>query len=159
MGVGCLYMVKTRLVSAINNGVVIDHIVAGQALKIMRLLHVVNNQQRVTLGLNLTSKRLKLKDLIKIENRTLSLEEINQVGVFSPSATINCIKNFAVCEKTRCSLPELIRGVLFCPNPNCISRLTGKSHFSLEELHKEISFYCIYCEKQFNHDQFDTINL
>ena len=69
-------MIKTRLVSAIDNGVVIDHIPAGQSLKIMRLLHAVNSKQRVTLGLNLRSKTLKLKDLIKIENRALTRQEI-----------------------------------------------------------------------------------
>jgi aspartate carbamoyltransferase regulatory subunit len=152
-------MIKTRSVSAINNGIVIDHITAGQALKVMRLLHVVNDKQRVTLGLNLMSRRLKLKDLIKIENRKLSSEEINQVSVFAASATINHVENFVVYEKIKCQLPETIRDVLMCPNLNCISRLSGKSYFKLEEQSKEISLYCFYCEKQFEHDQFAEVSL
>lgn len=148
-------MVKTRSVSAINNGVVIDHIPAGQALKIMRLLHAVNNKQRVTLGLNLTSKRLKLKDIIKIENRKLSSKEIDQISVFAPSATISLIEGFIVCEKLKCQLPETIRDILTCPNLNCISRLEPKSYFRLENSAKEINLYCFYCEKQFKRDQLE----
>ncbi len=152
-------MVKTRSVSAINNGIVIDHIPAGQALKIMRLLHAVNNKQRITLGLNLTSKRLKLKDLIKIENRNLSPEAIEQISIFAPSATINIIEKFSICKKIKCRLPETIQGILICPNLNCISRAESKSYFRLEDSIKEVNLYCFYCEKQFKRDQLEEINL
>ena len=148
-------MVKTRSVSAINNGVVIDHIPAGQALKIMRLLHAVNNKHRVTLGLNLISHRLKLKDLIKIENRKLGQEEIDQISVFAPSATINLIENFLVHKKIECKLPEIIRNILICPNPSCVSRVESTSYFRLDNFAKEINLYCFYCEKQFKQNQFE----
>jgi aspartate carbamoyltransferase regulatory subunit len=149
-------MAKTRAVSAINNGVVIDHIPAGQALKIMRLLHAVNSKNRVTLGLNLTSHRLKLKDLIKIENRKLSQEEIDQISVFSPSATINFIEDFLIRKKIECQLPETIRGILICPNHYCISRVESSSYFRLEASAKEVNLYCFYCEKQFKQNQFEA---
>lgn len=150
-------MLKTRSVSAIKNGIVIDHIPAGQALKIMRLLHVVNEKQRVTLGLNLTSQRLKLKDLIKIENRKLSAEEIDKISVFAPSATINAIENFTVFEKIKCTLPETIHGILICPNLNCISRPESKSYFKLEASIQDVNLYCVYCEKQFKREQLDAV--
>ena len=105
-------MIKTRSVSAIDNGVVIDHIPAGQSLKIIRLLHVVSSKQRVTLGLNLRSTSLKLKDLIKIENRLLTPQEIGHVAIFAPGATISRIVNFKVSEKINCELPKTIRDVL-----------------------------------------------
>jgi aspartate carbamoyltransferase regulatory subunit len=148
-------MTKTRSVSAINKGIVIDHIPAGQALKIMRLLHVVNNKQRVTLGLNLTSQRLKLKDLIKIENRNLSPEEVDNISVFAPSATISFIEDFAIYKKIKCQLPETIRDILICPNQNCISRTESKSYFRLEDSVQEVHLYCFYCEKQFKRDQLE----
>jgi aspartate carbamoyltransferase regulatory subunit len=146
-------MIKTRLVSAIDNGVVIDHIPAGQSLKIMRLLHAVNSKQRVTLGLNLRSKALKLKDLIKIENRVLTPQEIDQVAIFAPGATINRI------EKINCQLPEIIRDVLVCPNLNCISRFESRGHFKLEGSQKRIKLRCFYCEKQFERHQVEEVNL
>lgn len=152
-------MIKTRSVSAINNGIVIDHIPAGQALKIMRLLHVVNSKQRVTLGLNLTSKTLKLKDLIKIENRVLTQQEIDQVAIFAPGATINKIENFRVSEKINCFLPETIRDVLKCPNLNCINRFESRGYFKLEGSIKDIKLRCFYCEKQFERDQVEEVSL
>lgn len=39
-------MIKTRSVSAIDKGIVIDSISAGQALKIMCLLHLVNSNEK-----------------------------------------------------------------------------------------------------------------
>ena len=135
-------MIKTRLVSAIDNGVVIDHIPAGQSLKIMRLLHAVNSKQRVTLGLNLRSKTLKLKDLIKIENRALTRQEIDQVAIFAPGATLNRIDD-----------------VLVCPNLNCINRFESRACFKLEGSQKRIKLRCFYCEKQFERDQVEEVNL
>lgn len=152
-------MIKTRLVSAIDNGVVIDHIPAGQSLKIMRLLHVIDSKQRVTLGLNLRSKALKLKDLIKIENRVLTRQEIDQVAIFAPGATINRIEDFKVSEKINCQLPETIRDVLVCPNLNCINHFESSGYFKLEGSQKRIKLRCFYCEKQFERDQVEEVNL
>lgn len=152
-------MIKTRSVSAINNGVVIDHIPAGQALKIMHLLHVVNSKQRITLGLNLISKTLKLKDLIKIENRTLLQPEIEKIAIFAPGATVNKIENFSVSEKIICQLPETIRGILVCPNLNCINYLKANGYFKIEGSTKEIKLRCFYCEKQFEWDEVEKVSL
>ena len=152
-------MNKTRSVSAIENGVVIDHIPAGQALKIMRLLHVVNSNQRVTLGLNLRSTSLKLKDLIKIENRMLSPQEIDHVSIFAPDATVSRIENFKVSIKINCELPKTIRDVLVCPNLNCINHIESKGYFKLEGSSNQVKLRCFYCEKQFNRDQVEEICL
>jgi aspartate carbamoyltransferase regulatory subunit len=150
-------MLKTRSVSAIKRGIVIDHIPAGQALKIMRLLHIVHDKQRITLGLNLTSKRLKLKDLIKIENRQLSDAEIDKISAFAPSATLSYIEDFVVFEKIKCRLPESIHDLLTCPNLNCISRAEAKSYFKLEAAQADVNLFCVYCEKQFTRDQLEEI--
>lgn len=150
-------MIKTRSVSAIDNGVVIDHIPAGQSLKIMRLLHVVNSKQRVTLGLNLRSTSLKLKDLIKIENRFLTPQEIDHVAIFAPGATISRIVNFKVSEKINCEIPKTIRDVLVCPNLNCINHIECKGYFKLEGSPNQVKLRCFYCEKQFERDQVEEI--
>src|SRR3990167_9426318 len=114
-------MTKTLSVSAIQNGTVIDHIPAGQALKIMHLLRLLKEKYRVTVGFNLSSQRLKLKDLIKIENHALTNKQANEITVFAPEATINIIKNFDVVEKIITRLPENIAGIFSCPNPLCIT--------------------------------------
>lgn len=152
-------MKKTRSVSAIENGVVIDHIPAGQSLKIMRFLHVVNSKQQVTLGLNLRSTSLKLKDLIKIENRLLTSQEIDHVAIFAPNATINRIENFKVSMKINCELPKIIRDVPVCPNLNCINHVEFKGYFKLEGSSNQVKLRCFYCEKQFDRDQVEEICL
>lgn len=147
-------MTKTLSVSAIKNGTVIDHIVAGQALKIMRLLRVFDNKQQATVGLNLKSKSLGLKDLIKIENRMLSESEVNDIAIFAPEATVNIIKDFEVSKKFTAKLPKVILEILICPNINCVSRTEPvTSCFCVEDYGKKIKLSCKYCEKEFDRDQ------
>lgn len=147
-------MNKTLSVSAIKNGTVIDHIPAGQAIKIIRLLNIIDNKYRATIGLNLTSKSMRLKDLIKIENRFLSTTEANEITVFAPEATINIIENFEVTKKVNTELPKTINNILICPNKNCISHSEPvTSSFYIEEVHKSVKLQCKYCETQFDRDQ------
>lgn len=147
-------MTKTLSVSAIKNGTVIDHIPAGQALRILSLLNVAKLKNRLTLGLNLASKSLGLKDLIKIENRSLTEIEANEITVFAPKATINIIEEFEIVKKISTHLPDSIVGVFTCPNPSCITQAEPiKTYFYLEEYNKHIKLSCKYCEKQFERDQ------
>jgi aspartate carbamoyltransferase regulatory subunit len=148
-------MTKTLSVSAIKNGTVIDHIPAGQALRIMRLLRVLDSQKnKVTLGLNLPSKILGLKDLIKIENRALTNREANEIVIFAPLATINIIQEFEVIQKITTHLPESITSVFLCPNTACITQNEPiYSVFHIREQGKIIKLTCHYCEKEFDRDQ------
>lgn len=147
-------MIKTLSVAAIKNGTVIDHIPAGQALSIIRLLQIDANKNRATIGLHLPSKRLSSKDLIKIENRFLSEMEANEVTVFAPAATINIIENFEVTKKISTRLPEILNNVFICPNPSCITHTEPVSScFFIEEQGKHVKLICKYCEKQFDRDK------
>ena len=107
-------MSKTLPVSAIKNGTVIDHIRPGQAPRIMHLLKVLESKNKVTMGLNLPSKLISLKDLLKIENRVLTKDEANEVVIFAPEATINIIKDFEVIEKLVTHFPRTITHVFIC---------------------------------------------
>lgn len=147
-------MSKTLPVSAIKNGTVIDHIRAGQAPRIMHLLNVLESKNKVTMGLNLPSKLLKLKDLLKIENRVLTKEEANEIVVFAPEATINIIKDFEVIEKITTHLPENIMNVFLCPNAACITHVEPvESFFHIQDHGKHPKLICHYCEKSFDRDQ------
>lgn len=146
-------MVKMLSVCAIKVGIVIDHIPAGQALAIMRLLAVVDHQQRVTLGLNLPSQRLGLKDLIKVENRKLSSEEMMQIAIFAPKATVNYIEHFNLQSKIVLTLPPNILGLFMCPRSNCITHVEDiPSHFRVMSRAKRVQLTCYYCEYQFDRD-------
>lgn len=147
-------MSKTLPVSAIKNGTVIDHIRPGQAPRIMHLLNVFQSKNKVTVGLNLPSKLIGLKDLLKIENRVLTNDEANEVVIFAPEATINIIKDFEVIKKITTHLPQTITGVFLCANPVCITHQEPvESLFHIEDQGKQIKLLCHYCEKAFDRDQ------
>jgi len=149
---------KTLSVSAINNGTVIDHIPAGQALRIIKLLKFSNYKNCVTIGLNLTSKGLGFKDLIKIEDRFLSAEEANEITLFAPLATINIIKNFEVIKKVTTELPKTISNIITCPNEKCITHSEPvASCFNVEQFAKHVMLICNYCEKRFDRDVYTNL--
>lgn len=144
-------MNKTLSVSAIQNGTVIDHIPAGQALRIIHMLGLLAKKQRITVGLNLFSQRMKLKDLIKIENHWLSAHEANEVSIFAPEATINIIKNFEVVEKVSPHLPSQAIGLFICPNSSCITHVEPiESHFHIQDEGNAVRLVCQYCEKNYD---------
>ncbi|MBL1375900.1 aspartate carbamoyltransferase regulatory subunit [Zobellella iuensis] len=147
-------MNKSQLqVEAIHNGTVIDHIPAGQGIKILQLFGLVQTQEKITVGLNLPSKALGAKDIIKVENTRLSATQANQLALFAPQATVNLIEDFEVVEKLQLHLPEKVEGVFSCPNSNCISHnepVTSK--FRVRAVDGQVRFRCRYCEKSFHRD-------
>lgn len=141
---------KTLMVEAIENGTVIDHIPAGQALRILELLKMDISHYAVTLGLNLESKRVGKKDIIKISGRFLSELEASEIAVFAPAAKINIIRDYQVIEKITAELPENLKKILLCPNQNCVTRHENvSSHFHVEALRGDIRLTCHYCERVF----------
>lgn len=140
-------------VEAINHGTVIDHIPAGQGIKILQLFGLMQNKERITVGLNLPSMALGSKDIIKVENTWLSAEQANQLALFAPDATVNLIEDFAVGEKLQLQLPEQVEGVFSCPNSNCISHNEQvSSKFKVRAVKGQVRFRCNYCEKSFHQD-------
>jgi len=147
-------MIKTLSVSAIQNGTVIDHIASRQALRIISLLRLLDKKLKVTVGLNLPSKRMQLKDIIKIENHILTNEEANEVTIFAPEATINIIQNFEVTNKITTTTPSTIASVFICPNTVCITRIEPvDSFFMIEEQGQKVTLTCKYCEKSFDRNK------
>ncbi len=141
-------------VAAIKHGTVIDHISDKHALKIIQLLHLASGGTTVTVGLNLPSKKMGSKDLIKIADREISLEEANRIALFSPEASINIIRNFKIVKKFAVTLPKKISGLLVCPNPKCITNHELMTTlFTVEKNKKTIDLVCTYCEKLFERDE------
>ncbi|MBU0596691.1 aspartate carbamoyltransferase regulatory subunit [Patescibacteria group bacterium] len=152
-------MDKTLLVSAIKKGTVIDHIVKGQAIKIIKLLNLASHDKRVTLGLNLPSKTQHHKDLIKVEGRELTPAEANSVAILTPQATINIIDDYRVVKKFTCKLPEKIKHIIVCPNPQCITNHEEMdTNFQVNQEKKQVKLQCHYCEKKFNQDEITSYN-
>ncbi|MBA4708322.1 MULTISPECIES: aspartate carbamoyltransferase regulatory subunit [Aquitalea] len=146
-------MQYTRTVEALKQGTVIDHIPAGQGVNILRLFKLAETGERITVGLNLSSRHMGAKDIIKVENVALTEEQANELALFAPKATVNVIDNFEVVKKHKLELPESIEGIFACPNSNCISHAEPvKSHFFVKAQAKDIKMKCKYCEKVFSKD-------
>ncbi|MCC5831521.1 MAG: aspartate carbamoyltransferase regulatory subunit [Chlamydiales bacterium] len=145
----------TLSVAAIGEGTVIDHIPAGEGMRIVRLLELAGHRHQVTLGLNLPSKRLGYKDLIKVEGREVTEEEASQIAIFAPHATINIIRGYRIAKKFTVTLPEKVSQVLCCPNERCITNHESTpTRFEVSKRIRSVQLKCYYCEKSFAHDTF-----
>ncbi|MHA1126153.1 MAG: aspartate carbamoyltransferase regulatory subunit [Candidatus Heimdallarchaeota archaeon] len=146
---------KELKVSKINNGTVIDHIKAGMALIVLEMLGITGREgTQVTLSLNVISKKKTKKDIVKIETRFLDRDEINQIALISPNATINEIRDFKVVNKFQVELPEIIVGFPQCINPRCITnaREPPKQTYFVKTM-EPLNVRCKYCNISMNQQE------
>ena len=76
---GETYFIMTRkelVVSALENGTVLDHIPAENVYKALDLLGLKDIESQITIGINLTSKAQGRKGIIKIADRFFEDEEL-----------------------------------------------------------------------------------
>jgi aspartate carbamoyltransferase regulatory subunit len=112
----------TLLVSKIKDGTVIDHITAGHALDVVKILGITGRNNGVVLiAMHVPSEQLSTKDIVKVEGRELEPEEVDKIALLAPHASINIIRGYKVADKKRVKLPNIIRGTIKCGNPACIS--------------------------------------
>lgn len=112
---------KKLAVAALENGTVIDHLPCGTVYKAVRILGLENTRNSVTIGDNLASGRLGLKGIIKVAGIELDEAALNRIAVIAPNAVVNTIRNYEVVAKKAVKLPEVLVGVVRCPNPKCIT--------------------------------------
>ncbi len=138
---------KGLRVRPIKNGTVIDHITAGQALNVLRILGISGTTNAVvSAAMNVSSGVLGSKDIVKVEDRELEEEEVDRISLIAPDATINIIRDFEVVEKYRVDLPDRLEGVLKCVNPNCISNTNEPVISKFVVNKKPVELRCIYCD-------------
>lgn len=146
---------KELLVRKIENGTVIDHIIAGRGLKVAEILGLSEqSSETMALLMNVSSQKLNKKDIVKIENRELTQGEIDKISLVAPYATINIIRNSEVVEKKKIKIPEVIEKILRCPNSNCITNENEpiKTKFSIQK--EPLRLKCWYCERNFEIEEF-----
>lgn len=136
-------------IQAIENGTVIDHIKAGQALNVLRILGIFTDcKGTVSFVMNAPGAKGR-KDVVKVEGRALNVEELNKISLIAPNATVNIIRDFVVLQKKKVVLPSYVEGVVRCINPNCISNSKEpiKSKFSVVRSEEGgVVLRCLYCE-------------
>jgi len=136
-------------VKKIREGTVIDHISAGSSLTVFRMLGFSGKETNViSILMNVPSKKLGMKDILKIEGRELNPTEVDKIALIAPYATINIIRDYHVVKKKKVKLPKVIRGPIKCTNPTCISNANEpiKSTF-LVVSEDPLSLHCHYCNR------------
>lgn len=132
-------------IDSIKDGIVIDHITAGKAMKIYNLLGFDKLQCSIAIIKNVNSKKMGKKDIIKIDsNISINLEAL---GYIDPGITVDIIRDSKLVEKRHVDLPEKLHDVLKCKNPRCITSCEQELEqiFTLTDRENRI-YRCMYCE-------------
>jgi len=138
---------KELVVSAIENGTVIDHIPAEVVYKVVRILELSLHNDEVLIGTNLESKKLGKKGIIKIKNKYFRQSEIDKIAIAAPMATLIEIKNYQKVVKRQVEIPDVLYSTVKCINPNCITNIEDiPSKLSVVEKNP-LKVRCHYCEK------------
>ena len=141
---------KEMLVSAIENGTVIDHIPAEKTYQVVDLLGLRESDTPVTIGYNLPSKKIGRKGIIKITNKFFSDEEISRLSVVAPKIVLNVIKDYEVVEKKTAETPDELHGIVKCNNPKCITNNEPmQTYFNVVDKEHGV-LKCHYCDKEQN---------
>ena len=136
---------KQMIVNPIENGVVLDHITAGKAMDIYKVLRLDKLGCTVAVIVNAPSKKMGRKDVLKIYD-VIDLN-FDVLGYLDPGITVSIIANGDVVRRISLDLPEQVEGVLRCKNPRCITSCEQElPHiFKLTDRKKKV-YRCIYCE-------------
>lgn len=136
---------KQMMVNPIQNGVVLDHITAGKAMEIYKVLRLDKLGCTVAVIVNAPSKKMGHKDVLKIYD-VIDLN-FDVLGYLDPGITVSIIENGEVIRRISLDLPEQVEGVLRCKNPRCITSCEQElPHvFKLTDRKKKV-YRCIYCE-------------
>jgi aspartate carbamoyltransferase regulatory subunit len=133
-------------IDKIKNGIVIDHIKAGQGIRIFNWLGLDRSPHTVAFVVNANSRRMNRKDIIKIDN--ILAVNFDILGLIDPNITVNIIENEKIAEKITLKLPEKVENVILCKNPRCITStekyIPHIFHLENTELR---NYRCEYCDE------------
>lgn len=139
---------KERLVAAIENGTVIDHIPSEKTYQVASLLRLHEVPSPVTIGQNYPSGKVGKKGIIKVSDHFFSDEEINQLSVVSPNVVLSIIKDYEVVEKKMVKTPDELTGIIKCNNPKCITN-NEPMNTIFRVINKDARIVrCHYCDKE-----------
>ncbi len=132
-------------IDSIKNGYVIDHIKAGMAMEIYRVLKLDRLDCHLAIIKNAVSGKMGKKDIIKIDEM-IELD-LKALGYIDPGITVNVIKDGEIVDKRHLELPESITNVIKCKNPRCITSCEQELDHVFKLTDRENRVYrCIYCE-------------
>ena len=135
------------IIGQIKDGIVLDHITAGQGKRIYDILNLSSLDCTVAMIERAESPKMGQKDIIKL-GQVLDID-FDVLGYIDPGITVNIIREGQVSERRKLTLPERVVGVLKCKNPRCITSVEQElvHEFKLTDPKNRV-YRCIYCEQK-----------
>ncbi|SHJ54424.1 aspartate carbamoyltransferase regulatory subunit [Anaerocolumna jejuensis DSM 15929] len=135
-------------IGGLNQGIVIDHIEAGGAMKIYSYLNLEKLDCSVAIIKNAKSNKMGKKDIIKIDGN-LDMD-LDILGVLDRNITVNIIEDGKITLKRNLNLPEKVTNIIKCKNPRCITSIEQELPHIFRLTDKQKGVYrCVYCEQAF----------
>ena len=132
-------------IDSIKNGYVIDHISAGQAMKIYEYLKLGELDCQVAIIKNKRSTKMGKKDIIKID-KMVNID-FDVLGYIDPNITINVIENDKKVKKFHTELKMELIDIVKCKNPRCITSVErGLKHICILKDKETARYRCKYCD-------------
>lgn len=141
----------TMLVRKIPDGSVIDHVPSGKALSVLRLLgNPQENGLIIAIVMNVSSHKIGKKDIVKVEGMEISPEQVQKLALIAPRASVNIVRSYRVVAKKNAVPPRILRGILSCTAPTCVSVREKDSAPSIFFLsgRSPLRYRCKYCGRE-----------
>jgi aspartate carbamoyltransferase regulatory subunit len=132
-------------IDSIRNGIVIDHIEAGNSMRIYQLLGLDHLACSIAIIKNCKSRKMGRKDIIKIdEDFDVNLDAL---GFVDPGVTVSVIRDGQTVDKRKIQLPSSVVNVIRCNNPRCITTTEPglDQVFNLTDKARGL-YRCAYCD-------------
>ncbi len=135
------------IIGRIEDGIVLDHIQAGQGMKLYNILNLDRLECEVALIQNAPSRKMGRKDILKID-KLIDLS-LDAVGYVDPGITVNIIEGGKLAKRRHPELPEEVVDIIKCKNPRCITTVEQElpQVFKLTDRKNRV-YRCRYCESK-----------
>ena len=139
------------IIGQIRDGIVLDHITAGNGIRIYDSLGLGKLDCTVEMIKNADSSKMGKKDIIKV-GQVIDLD-FAVLGYIDPGITVNIIRDGKLLKREHLSLPERVTGIIKCKNPRCITSCEQELEQEFRLTDREHKVYrCVYCDSEAPHD-------
>ena len=135
------------IIGQIRDGIVLDHITAGNGIRIYDILGLGKLDCTVAMIKNADSSKMGKKDIIKV-GQVIDLD-FAVLGYIDPGITVNIIRDGKLLKREHLSLPERVTGIIKYKNPRCITSCEQELEQEFRLTDRENKVYrCVYCDSE-----------
>ena len=135
------------IIGQIRDGIVLDHITAGNGIRIYDILGLGKLDCTVAMIKNADSSKMGKKDIIKV-GQVIDLD-FAVLGYIDPGITVNIIRDGKLLKREHLSLPERVTGIIKCKNHRCITSCEQELEQEFRLTDRENKVYrCVYCDSE-----------